>query len=118
MQRREYFFFLAFVIGMVTGWIVLDQFAGGWFEQQARSASSSQLISLCALKIALTLTAGALALTPYVFCTVDIAENLEMRARNSFLTDFSTFVTVDAQSPASLLDAELSNQFRPPRQLS
>lgn len=118
MVRHEHFFFLAFVIGMVAGLDVLDRFAGGWFEQQASSASLSQLISLCALKVVLTLTAGALAIMPYVFCTIDVAKSLEMRARSFFLADFSAFVIVGSQAPASVFEAVLGNQFRPPRQLS
>jgi hypothetical protein len=118
MLRREHFFFLAFLIGLITGWIVLDQLAGNWFERQAVSTSLSQVISLCLLKFALVLTAGAFATMPYVFWTTDVVNNLEMRAREALLTNFSAFVLVDVHAPASHMDAERGNQFRPPRHLS
>lgn len=115
MLRREHFFFLAFVIGMIAGWIALDSLAGSWFEQQAATARGSQLVSQCILKFALTLTAGALATIPYVFCTVDVAKELRKRANADLLVDFSTFVIVGVNKQVTRVEPALGAQFRPPR---
>jgi hypothetical protein len=118
MLRREHFFFMAFSIGLIVGWVVLNQVAGDWFEYQAAQASLTQLVALCMLKFSLALTAGAIATMPYVFCTIDVARDLEMRAREALLTNYSAFVTVGVRAPAATLDSERCNQFRPPRHLS
>jgi len=115
MLRREHFFFFAFVIGVIAGWTALDSLAGYWFDQQAANASGSQLVSLCILKFACALTAGALATIPYVFCTVDVAKELRKSANAELLADFSTFVIVGASKQATRVEPALGAQFRPPR---
>ena len=118
MPRREHFFFLAFAVGMIAGWILLDQVAGDWFARQGESASVSQLVSLCMLKFALALAAGGLATVPYVFVVVDGEKELKRRVHKALLTNYSAFVTVGVHTPASRLQPALGNQFRPPRHIS
>ena len=115
---RQCFFFSAFIIGMVVGWIALDQVTGAWFAGQADGASVSKMFSLVVLKFGLALASGAMAVVPYVFLTIDVAQQLEKQARQAAAANFSSFLTVGIHSAILPAQPAQGSLRRPPRAFS
>ena len=103
---------------MVAGWIALDQLAGDWFAGQSEGASVSKMFSLVMLKFALALTAGAMAVVPYVFLTIDVAHDLEKRAFSAASVNLSAFLLIGLCSTVARVQPTQGSLRRPPRTFS
>ena len=115
---RQRLFLLAFIIGMAVGWIALNQLAGDWFAGQSDGASISKMLSLVMLKFALTLTAGATAVMPYVFLTIDVAHDLEERASKAAAVNLSAFLLIGIRLTVARVQPTQGSLRRPPRAFS
>ena len=117
--NRRTFLIAAFAIAAIFGWLAVNQVLGGWFADQAESASSVRILSLWILRVQAALTVGALLFAaPYVFLTVDVGNTLHAASVRAVAVDFSTFVLVGRSLSPWPVSFQSADQFRPPRPFS